>query len=86
MALLAKFSPFICGDKLTAADCAAFFHLDFVRQATLKIYGVDLLEKNLPGASDYLDFLRQRPHVQKTIADRAVALQVFLALGTDYAG
>ena len=86
LARLAKFSPFICGDKLTAADCAAFFHLDFVRQATLKIYGVDLLEIHLRGASDYLDFLRQRPHVQKTTADRAVALQAFLALGTDYAG
>jgi glutathione S-transferase len=78
-------APLICGDKLTAADCAAFFHFDSVRQATLKIYGVDLLEKHLPGASDYFDFLQQRPHVQKTTADRAVALQVFLALGTDYA-
>jgi len=86
LARLAKFSPFICGDELTAADCAAFFHLDFVRQATSKIYGVDLLEKHLPGASDYLAFLQQRPHVQKTTADRAVALQVFLDLGTDYAG
>jgi glutathione S-transferase len=81
-----EFSPFICGDKLTAADCAAFFHLDFVRQATLKIFGVDLLEKHLPGASDYFEFLHQRPHVQKTTADRAVALQDFRALGTDYAG
>ena len=86
LARLAKFSPFIRGDQLTAADCAAFFHLDFVRQATLKIYGVDLLEIHLPGASDYLAFLHQRPHVQKTIADRAVALQVFRSLGTDYAG
>jgi hypothetical protein len=50
------------------------------------IYGVELLEKHLPGASDYLTFLQQRPHVQQTAADRAVALQVFLDLGTDYAG
>lgn len=83
---LASFSPHICGEALTAADCAAFFHLDFVRQATLKIYGADMLIEHLPGAADYLVFMAERPHFRRTTADRTTALRVFHSLGVDYAG
>jgi glutathione S-transferase len=83
---LASFSPYICGAAFTAADCAAFFHLDFVRQATLKIYGADMLDERLPDAADYLAFVAERPHVRTTMADRAKALSVFQSLGVDYAG
>jgi len=83
---LARFSPFICGADFTAADCAAFFHLDFVRQASLKIYGEDFLAAHLPGAAGYLTVLAERPHVRATMADRAAALTAFLASESGYEG
>jgi len=83
---LASFSPYICGADFTAADCAAIFHLDYVRQASLKIYGEDMLAAHLLGASAYLADMAKRPHVHTVMADRAVALAVFLALESDYAG
>lgn len=83
---LARFSPFICGSDFTAADCAAFFHLDFVRQASLKIYGEDFLAAHLPGAAAYLTLLGERPHVRATMADRAAALTAFLAFENGYKG
>ncbi|PPQ30410.1 glutathione S-transferase [Rhodoblastus sphagnicola] len=86
LARLAGFSPHICGADFTAADCAAIFHLDYVRQASLKIYGEDFLAAHLPGASAYLADMAKRPHVQTTMADRAAALAAFQALKIDYAG
>lgn len=83
---LASFSPYICGAEFTAADCAAIFHLDYVRQAGLKIYGEDMLTAHLPGAAAYLADMAKRPHVQSTMADRAAALAAFVALKSDYAG
>ncbi|WP_294541315.1 glutathione S-transferase [uncultured Rhodoblastus sp.] len=86
LARLARFSPFICGEDLTAADCAAIFHLDYVRQASMKIYGEDMLAEHLPEAAAYLTDMSQRPHAQATLADRTKALAAFQALRIDYAG
>lgn len=83
---LSRFSPHAYEPAFTAADCAAYFHLDYVRQATSKIYGADLLEEHLPSAAGYLAHMARRPHVRATIADRAKALEVFQSLGVDYAG
>jgi glutathione S-transferase len=86
LARLSSFSPFICGADFTAADCAAIFHLDYVRKASLKIYGEDFLAAHLPGASAYLAEMSERPHVRTAMADRASALTAFQALNSDYAG
>jgi glutathione S-transferase len=83
---LARFSPYICGADFTAADCAAIFHLAYVRQASLKIYGEDMLAAHLPAAAAYLADMARHPHVQTTMADRAAALAAFQALNSDYAG
>ena len=83
---LSSFSPHAYEMAFTAADCAAYFHLDYVRQATVKIYGADMLEERLPSAAGYLAHVAQRPHVRATIAARAKALAVFRSLGVEYAG
>lgn len=83
---LAKFSPFVFGADFTTADCVAFFHLDYVRQASLKIYGEDLLEDHLPEAASYLLRMESRPHFRTTVADRALALATFLSLNVPYEG
>jgi glutathione S-transferase len=86
LARLVRFSPFICGESFTAADCAAIFHLAYVRQASVTIYGEDLLAAHLPAASAYLDNMAKRPHVQSVVADRIAALAAFQALDSGYAG
>jgi glutathione S-transferase len=83
---LARFSPYICGADFTAVDCAAIFHLDYVRRASLKIYHEDLLSAHLPGAAAYLADMAKRPYVETVMADRALALAAFMALNSDYAG
>lgn len=68
---LARFdTPFIAGEQLTLADCAAICHLPVLAGATKIIYGQDMLAEALPGARDYLKRLNARPHVQTVNADR----------------
>ena len=67
---LAKFSPYVAGDTLTQADCAAFASLPVVGMATKAVYGEDLL---LAGGVDYKPYMKlmgERASVQKVLADR----------------
>jgi glutathione S-transferase len=77
LAKLAKFSPYICGDAFTAADCVAWIHFGLISLATQKIYGEDFIAKYLPASADYMSFIEKRPQVQKVAADRAKALAEF---------
>lgn len=70
---LVKFSPFIAGDAMTQADCAAFASLPLVGMATKAVYGEDLL---LSGGVDYKPYIKmvgERPAAQKVVADRKAA-------------
>jgi glutathione S-transferase len=70
---LVKFAPFIAGDALTQADCAAFASLPLVGMATKAVYGEDLL---LAGGVDYKPYIKlmgERPAAQKVVADRKAA-------------
>ena len=67
-AQLAKFSPYIAGDRFTMADCAAIVHLPLVASATKAVYGRDYLA-DLP-VREYLARMGERPHVQRVNADR----------------
>jgi len=86
VARLTSFAPYAFGSSFSAADCMGFFHLEYVRQTTRKIYGEDLLESHLPGAANYLDFIGQRPHFESTVKQRATALATFQSLGVPYDG
>ena len=67
-ARLAKFSPFVAGERFTLADCAAYVHLPLVSMASKTIWGEDVLA-GLP-VRDYLKRMRERPTVQRVDAER----------------
>ena len=74
---LARFSPFIAGERFTLADCAAAMHLPVLGGACKIIYGEDRLAA-LP-VKDYLKRVGERPAVQKVNADRKAGTEVMLA-------
>jgi glutathione S-transferase len=54
LARLMKLSPYALGDKFTAADVAAWPHLQLVSFASQKIYGQNLVVKYIPGIEAYI--------------------------------
>jgi glutathione S-transferase len=76
-ARLAKFAPFVAGDTLTLADCAAVVHLPLVSAATKTVYGRDFLA-DLP-VRDYLKRMGERPTLAQVNADRKANTEVMLA-------
>ena len=79
LARLARFGPFIGGDRFTHADCAAWVHLPLVSQATRKIYQRDFVDELLPQAAAYLKLIGERPHAQKVNDDRKAAMADFMS-------
>jgi glutathione S-transferase len=67
-AKLAKFSPYVAGDQMTLADCAAAFHLPIAVNASKLVLGEDLLA-DLP-VKAYGQKMAESPHMQKVLADR----------------
>jgi glutathione S-transferase len=76
-ARLAKFSPFVAGDALTLADCAAVVHLPLVSGATKIVYGRDFLA-DLP-VRDYLKRMNERPTLAQVNADRKTSTELMLS-------
>ena len=76
-ARLARFEPFVAGDRLSLADCSAVVHLPLVSGASRIIYGRDALA-DLP-VRDYLRFMGERPAVQQVNADRKANTDLMLA-------
>ena len=76
-AKLVKFAPFVAGDTLSLADCAAVTHLPLVSSATKIIYGKDVMA-DLP-AREYLKMMGERPHMQTINADRKANLALMMA-------
>ena len=74
---LVKFSPFVAGDSLTLADCAAVVHLPLVSGATKIIYGRDFLA-DLP-VRDYLKRMGERPTLAQVNADRKANTELMLS-------
>jgi len=76
-AKLVKFAPFVAGDTLSLADCAAVTHLPLVSSATKIIYGKDVLA-DLP-ARAYLKMMGERPHMQTINADRKANMELMMS-------
>ena len=76
-AKLARFSPFVAGDTLTLADCAAVVHLPLVSGASKIIYGRDFLA-DLP-VRDYLRRMGERPALAQVNADRKTGTERMMA-------
>ena len=75
-ARLARFSPFIAGDRFTLADSSAICHLPLVSSASRSVLGEDVLA-GLP-VRDYLKRMAERPSVQTISADRKAGTAAML--------
>jgi len=69
---VAKFEPFIAGNALSIADCAAFVHLPLVSLVTKNAFGRDFLE-DIPQVKPYLKMLGERPAFARVSDDRKAA-------------
>jgi len=86
VANLSKFSPYILGDTISAADCVAYVHLTMIKLATIKTYGENMLEKFFPNLDEYLQLMESRPHTKTIMVDRAAAMTAFVKLNIKYQG
>jgi glutathione S-transferase len=75
---MAKFSPYIAGNTYTVADCVAWLHFFMVSMSSQKIYGTDIVTDHIPTIASHMQFIENRPHVQKVAADRTMAIAAFL--------
>lgn len=76
---LARFEGYILGgDQFTVADVAATVHLPTVSGIAKAVLGADPLA-GIPGLSDYLARMAQRPTVQRVFADRKADMPHFYA-------
>ncbi len=69
---LARFDPFVAGEGLSVADCAAFVHLPLVTLVTRSAFGRDFLE-DVPGVKPCLKMLGERPAFARVNEDRKAA-------------
>lgn len=67
---LARFGPFVAGDRFTMADCSAWVSLPLVGMATKIIYGEDLLAGAGVDWKGYAKLIGERPTAQRVAADR----------------
>ena len=70
---LARFTPYVAGDRFTQADCSAWNSLPLVSMATRAIYGEDLLAAAGIELKGYSRLVGERPSAQKVAADRKAA-------------
>ncbi|HLS57342.1 MAG TPA: glutathione S-transferase [Zeimonas sp.] len=77
-ARLAKFAPFVAGERFSMADCAAGVHLPVISMASRAIWGEDLLA-GLP-VREYAKRLGERPAMQKVSADRKANTELMAKL------
>jgi glutathione S-transferase len=76
---LAKFAPYVAGDRFTQADCAAYVSLPLVALATKTALGEDLLTAAGIDWKAYAKLIAQRPSAQKVDADRKAAQEKMAA-------
>jgi glutathione S-transferase len=67
---LAKFAPYVAGERFTLADAAAWVSLPLVGMATKTVLGEDLLAAAGVDWKAYARLVEQRPHAQRVAADR----------------
>ena len=70
---LAKFSPYVAGDRFTLADCAAWPSLPLVGMASRIVLGEDLLAAAGLDWKAYTKMIEQRPAAAQLAAERKAA-------------
>ncbi|PKM13262.1 MAG: glutathione S-transferase [Gammaproteobacteria bacterium HGW-Gammaproteobacteria-3] len=77
LAKLMALKPYALGDNFSAADIAAWPHLQLISFASQKIYDEDLVAIYIPGVERYFKRIESRHYAQKVAEDRAAALAEF---------
>jgi glutathione S-transferase len=67
---LAKFAPYVAGDRFTQADCSAFVNLPLVALASKAVLGEDMLAAAGIDWKGYAKLIGERPSAQRVAADR----------------
>lgn len=67
---LARFGPYLAGDRFTLADCAGWVSLPLVAMASKSVLGEDMLAAAGIDWKAYVALVGQRPSAQKVAADR----------------
>ena len=67
---LAAFAPYVAGERLSLADCAAAVHLPLASLACRQVLGTDLVGAALPRMAAYMSMMQERPSMKKVHADR----------------
>lgn len=75
---LARFDAFLLGDFFSAADIAAVIHIPVVRVVTTSVLNWDPFAE-VPGLSEYLARMEQRPTLQQIREDQRADLPHFYA-------
>lgn len=78
LARVARLGPYMAGAEFTFADLAAINTLPLVSRAASSLGQPDPLSR-LEGWSEYLARVKERPAVQKVLADTAKAMEAFMA-------
>ncbi len=79
LARLARFQPFLAGERLSLADLFAFYTFDIARRLTDFVYGWRLLD-DVPGLTDWYEMMSQREATRTVLATFAPAFQSYLEL------
>jgi len=67
---LARFAPYLAGERFTMADCSAYVSLPLVSMASKAVYGECLLNAAGIDWKPYIALIGQRPSAQRVTADR----------------
>jgi glutathione S-transferase len=67
---LARFAPYVAGDRFTLADCSAWVSLPLIGMATKAVLGEDLLVAAGVDWKTYSRMIGERPSAAKVTADR----------------
>jgi glutathione S-transferase len=73
-----KFTPYVAGDGLTAADIVFLYSVDLAANVGKQLFGLDLLA-DMPAAQALLTRLGENPHVKAIAARRDAAMPAFVA-------
>lgn len=78
LARVAKFSPYLAGDTLTAADIMFLYSADLASVVAGKLFDIDLFAE-LPAAKQLMASLKEMPEVQQIAREREAATPDFHA-------
>jgi glutathione S-transferase len=72
---LAKFAPYVAGERFSVADAATYVSLPLVAMTTQRIYGEDMVVEAGIDWKPYAKLVAERPSAQRVNADRKAYIE-----------